>query len=279
MAPPPVRPMEPLHLIVPTRNSHQLLPRLVDSLQAQSLSQWRVTFIDGASDLPHRAWLDELCRRDPRFHWCPQEAPDAGIFDAMNQGFRLAAPGEWLLFWGSDDWAAGPRVLERLQDELAAARSSPPATGEGAGPDLLVCRGRYFRLRDGTPPQAGRPTAFRWWGRYRLSLLLGSTPPHQASLLGPGARRRLQHYAEGFQLSADLDYFLQLSRFPKLVVARSRLELVHLGDGGVSGQRTGRRLAEVRRAYRRAFGGGWWVPFGLRYGQRLLSLLEPGAAR
>jgi len=276
-------PPVPLHLIVPTRNSHQLLPRLVGSLQAQTLPHWRVTFIDGDSAPPHRAWLEDLCRRDGRFRWCRQDRSGAGIFAAMNQGFQLAEDQEWLLFWGSDDWAADAGVLERLQADLAAVRgghrarggSLPPGAGEGE-PDLLVCRGRYFRLRSEGPPRRGRATAFRWCRSYRGSLWLGSTPPHQATLLGPGARRRLQHYAEGFQLSADLDYFLQLSRWPDLVVARSGLELVHLGEGGVSGQRTGRRLAEVRRAYRRAFGAGWWVPFALRYGQRLLSLLQRG---
>jgi hypothetical protein len=47
-----------------------------------------------------------------------------------------------------------------------------------------------------------------------------------------------------------------------------------MGDGGVSGQQTRRRLAEVRRAYRRAFGAFWPVPFLLRYGQRIISRFE-----
>ena len=41
----------------------------------------------------------------------------------------------------------------------------------------------------------------------RRAPLLGSTPPHQPTLFGPG-----------FRLSADLDYFLQLSRHPSLRV-------------------------------------------------------------
>jgi hypothetical protein len=51
------------------------------------------------------------------------------------------------------------------------------------------------------------------------------------------------------------------------------LELVVMGSGGISGVQTRRRLQEVRRAYRRAFGGVWPVPFLLRYAQRLLSLV------
>jgi hypothetical protein len=51
------------------------------------------------------------------------------------------------------------------------------------------------------------------------------------------------------------------------------LELVHMGDGGISGQQTRRRLQEVRRAYRRAFGLSWAVPFLLRYLYRLGTVL------
>lgn len=259
----------PIHLIVPTRDSHHLLPRLVASLQAQTQTTWRVTFIDGSSGAEHRAWLDGLCRSDGRFHWLAQDAFHAGIFGAMNQGFALAGPSEWLLFWGSDDWAAGADVLAE------ATACLERCSRNGHTPHLLVCRGRYYSLQRQQPPTPSRATRFNWRRSYRRSLLLGSTPPHQATLIGPGARAHLNRYAEGFGLAADLDYFLQLASYPGLRVARSELELVHMGDGGVSGQQTRRRLAEVRRAYRRAFGALWPMPFLLRYAQRILSRFEP----
>jgi glycosyltransferase involved in cell wall biosynthesis len=263
----------PIHLIVPTRNSHRLLPRLVSSLQGQTEGNWRVTFIDGGSDAEHRSWLDALCHSDRRFRWLDQNAQSPGIFGAMNQGFTLATPTDWLLFWGSDDWAAGPEVLAAAGESLDRCHRS------GRIPDLLVCRGRYYHLPAELPPSPSRTTAFRWRNSYRRSLLLGSTPPHQATLIGPGARARVAAYAEGFHLSADLDYFLRLSAHADLEVCRSDLELVHMGDGGVSGQQTRRRLQEVRQAYRRAFGAFWPVPFLLRYGQKILSRFEPAPSR
>ena len=253
---------------MPTRDSFRLLPRLVDSLQAQTEGSWQVTFIDGGSGAEHRAWLDSLCLGDRRFRWLEQSAQSPGIFGAMNQGFALAGPNDWILFWGSDDWAAAPQVLDLATTSLVECNRRGPI------PDLLVCRGRYFRLEPNVPPKPTRATSFQWRRSYRRSLLWGSTPPHQATLVGPGARAKLNHYAEGFRLSADLDYFLQLSTHPDLKVCRSDLELVHMGDGGVSGQQTRRRLAEVRRAYRRAFGAYWPVPFLLRYGQRIISRFE-----
>jgi len=188
----------------------------------------------------------------------------------MNQGFSFVGSADWLLFWGSDDWAVTSAVLAEVAAVLETAESN------GMPPDLLVCRGRYA---DATSGSLARATVFQSAGvldaaAYRRALLLGSTPPHQATLFGPGARQRLARYASGFRLSADLDYFLQLSRHPGLRVQCLDLELVHMADGGVSGQQTQRRLQEVRRAYRRAFGWRWWFPFLMRYLRRVASLLE-----
>ena len=274
LPPPLAPPLPPLLLVVPTLNSWPLLGRLVASLQAQSHQGWRVLLVDGPSGEEHRAWLADLCGRDPRFQVVAQEPDRPGIFGAMDQGFAAAGPDDWLLFWGSDDWAAADTVLASALTAIAAA------TAAGEPPDLLVCAGRYASAAgpagDATAePVLGRRTAFRWRGSYRLSLFLGSTPPHQATLIGPGARRRLAGHAPGFQLSADLDYFLQLSRWPDLRVQLLPLELVHMAEGGVSARQTERRLGEVRRAYRRAFGGFWGAAFLLRYAQRIWSALVP----
>ncbi|MCP9841884.1 glycosyltransferase [Synechococcus sp. J7-Johnson] len=263
-----------LLIVVPTRNSSQLLPRLLNSLHSQSWPHWRLLFIDGSSAPEHRQWLQQCCATDLRCRWIPQSPDEPGIFGAMNQGFAAASFTDWLLFWGSDDWAATPSVLAKAVAVLEHAIS-----GSGL-PDLLVCRGHYVDAGSGV---LGRPTAFSGSSAkqlllpaadYRRALWLGSTPPHQATWIGPGARRHLARYAPGFRLSADLDFFLQLSRDPDLRVQLLDLDLVHMADGGISGQQTSRRLQEVCRAYLRAFGWCWWIPFLARYLRRISSLLS-----
>ena len=98
-------------------------------------------------------------------------------------------------------------------------------------------------------------------------------PPASGYVVWARSPPALACYAPGFRLSADLDYFLQLSRSPDLVVQCIDLELVHMAAGGISGQQTQRRLQEVRRAYLRAFYWRWWFPFVLRYLRRVMSLL------
>jgi glycosyltransferase involved in cell wall biosynthesis len=256
-----------LLIVVPTLNSSALLPRLLDSLQRQAWPHWRLLFIDGPSGPEHRRWLVQCCSADHRCRWVEQDPEQHGIFGAMNQGFALADSEDWLLFWGSDDWAADSNSLEAVITAI---------TANSRWPDLLVCQGRYADASTGALSRSTRfqPAGILNSSRYRRSLLLGSTPPHQSTLFGPGARRRLARYAPGFRLSADLDYFLQLSREADLRVQCLDLELVHMADGGVSGQQTQRRLQEVRLAYRRAFGLLWWFPFLTRYLRRMASLLS-----
>ena len=260
----PTIPSACIHIIVPTLNTFSLLPHLVQSLQHQTWPHWRLMFIDGPSDPEHRIWLENCCLAESRCHWVHQDSDRLGIFGAMNQGFAAAAPSDWLLFWGSDDWAASPTILAEAVEVL-----NQEYKGSGF-PDLLVASGRYMNL---STRILGRLTKFRLTCSYRFALFLGSTPPHQATLIGPGARARLARYADGFRLSADLDYFLQLSLFDDLRVQVLDLELVHMSSGGISGQQTQRRLQEVRHAYQRAFGWLWWFPFIARYVRRLFSLL------
>ena len=258
-----------LLIVVPTLNSYSLLPSLLSSLQNQTWHHWRVLFIDGPSGSEHRMSLQRCCSAEPRCRWIIQDPREPGIFGAMNQGFAEAAPSDWLLFWGSDDWAAGSTVLAQLVSDLEHSAS------QGTIPDLLVCRGRYAKADSGvlTRSTEFQPAGFLSSDAYRRALWLGSSPPHQATLFGPGARRHLSRYAPGFRLSADLDYFLHLSIHPGLCVQCLDLEIVHMAVGGVSGQQHHRRLQEVRHAYRRAFAQFWWIPFA-RYIRRLVSLLH-----
>lgn len=226
-------------------------------------------FIDGPSDLEHRQWLIRCCAAESRCTWLEQDPNEPGIFGAMNQGFSQALPSDWLLFWGSDDWAASPNVLEEVFSTLEVKNPSVVL------PDLLVCRGRYV---DQKTASLSRFAVFHSAGSltrsaYRRALIFGSTPPHQATLFGPRARQFLDHYSPVFRLSADLDYFLQISSHADLCVKCLNIELVHMFLGGVSGVQTKRRLSEVCLAYRRAFGLFWPFPFLMRYLRRFISLL------
>lgn len=254
-------------IAVPTFNSYQLLDHLLMSLQAQSFHHWRLLFIDGDSDYFHRKWLDNCCYNEPRCSWIFQDPSQPGIFGAMNQGFAKALENEWLLFWGSDDFASNPNVFSNLINVINSHELPP---------DMIVCRARYVDTATHVLCRSSvfQPSGMLRVDSYRKHLFFGSTPPHQATLIGPKGRRHISSFSSGFRLSADLDYFLQLSKFPDLKVQCFDLEIVYMGLGGISMHHNFRRFQEVAFAYRKAFGWVWWFPFLMRYLLRAISLLK-----
>lgn len=96
-----------LSIIIPTYNSAIVLPRALDSIVAQTFSDWEVLVMDGAStdqtvDIA-KSYHDERLKIFSE--------PDEGVYDAMNKGIKMAG-GEWLYFLGSDDWLLNNMVLQ-----------------------------------------------------------------------------------------------------------------------------------------------------------------------
>ena len=250
-------------VVVPTLNSYHLLSNLVRSLEAQTFTNWRVLFIDGKSSLTHKEWLREQCSKDSRFHWEEEACGGRGIFAAMNQGFKHALEEDWLLFWGSDDMAASKDAFRKVEEVFLAAKKQP---------DLYIFSARYYSIKyllEGKHNlKKTRFSRFILRNTFRNSLFWGSTPPHQATLFGPGARRLVQQYDETYKLTGDLNYFLSLSTTSNICVYANDLNLVLMGDSGVSGKQGMRRIGEVIRSYRNSFGNMWVFPFIMRYIQR-----------
>ena len=257
-----------LLIVVPTLNSYQFLPKLTYSLQSQTFRDWRCLFIDGPSCEEHRQWIIDCCAGDPRFQWSEQKPQYKKIFGAQNQGFHEALRNEWIFFWGSDDWAANTTVLQELTEKIRMQIHGNPT-------DLVIMRGRYAN----TKGQLTRSTSFSSKKRqitlskstFRRKLFFGETPPHQGTLFGPSAKSKLNHYREKFPLSADLDYFLRLSNTEELNIQCLDLEIIHMLEGGASGQLTKSRFNQVKTSYAEAFGNLWWIPFISRYIRRVIS--------
>ena len=261
--------MNRLLIVVPTLNSYKLLSRLTNSIIKQSWSDWNVLFIDGKSNYKHKEWIKDICNKDSRFKAINQDDLNPGIFGAMNQGFGLCRSDQWLLFWGSDDWAKGNNTFQEIVNSVNLFKES------NIEPDIVVCQGRYISHKN---QRKKRKAVFSLnnneyhlnKSKYRNSLLMGNIPPHQATLIGPKARRIINKYSKQFYLAADLDYFLTLSKAEDINVLIINKEIVNMLEGGVSSRRFKQRISEVRRAYKLTFGFIWWFPFIMRYIKRAM---------
>ena len=76
--------------IVPTLNSCNELPKLIESIMEQEYKDWKIIFVDGKSLEIHKTWLKQYCNKDQRLINIDQEENAQGIYNAMNLGLKFA---------------------------------------------------------------------------------------------------------------------------------------------------------------------------------------------
>ena len=258
-----------LVIIVPTLNSYKVLGKLVDSLISQNYKKWRVIFVDGQSSLEHVTYLNRLCLNDSRFKWVMQENDYEGIYGAMNQGISYVENNEWVVFWGSDDWAFDENSLKNIISEIRRFEKFKPY--------LIVAKGRYIDLRDFKLKRKAQFINLKnkvlSSKKFRCKMFLGNTPPHQTTIFSPRAIKDKIKYQTKFKIAADLDYFLNISLSRNMIICLMNIEIVKIGMGGFSALSNKSRIKEVYKCYEYTFGYFALVPFIFRYIKRVLSLI------
>ena len=258
-----------LLIIVPTLNSHKVLVRLVKSLISQTFKNWRVIFIDGKSSLKDINYLKKLCKKDKRFLWFTQKENYQGIYGAMNQGINYVKKNEWTLFWGSDDWAFDENSFKNIMYQIERFDKNNPffIIAKGIYVDLnsfkLKRRSKFVNPKD-------KCLSSR---KFNSLMFLGNTPPHQTTIFSPNALKEKMLFEEKFKIAADLNYFLRVGKYKNIKVCLINHEIVKIGMGGFSSQSNIARLKEVYKCYEDSFGVFAFIPFVLRYINRVKSLI------
>ena len=174
------------------------------------------------------------------------QQPDAGIYDAMNQGFR-SATGNYIGFLNSDDYYAHENVLQKV------LRAFTETSADLVYGDIQIIddNGKVFRS----------------WksGRIKSGSLAGRQLPHPAFFVKRDVLERLPGPLDPSYKSAA-DYKQQLLLIEKLKLKATYIEetLTVMRAGGAS-TRDFRALAngwiESARAYREVHDrwGGWTV--------------------
>lgn len=108
--------LEMISVIVPVYNVQDYVRRCLESVAAQTFTDFECIVIDdGSTDLSGKI-CDEFCEGDPRFRVIHQS--NAGLGFARNTGLDLAA-GEYVYFIDSDD-TISPRTLEMAYEKIVS---------------------------------------------------------------------------------------------------------------------------------------------------------------
>ena len=102
--------MPTISVIVPVYNTEQYLSRCVDSILAQTFTDFELILVNDGSNDGSGAICDEYAEKDPRVNVIHQE--NRGVSPARNMGLDHAS-GEYLYFVDSDDYI-DPALLETV---------------------------------------------------------------------------------------------------------------------------------------------------------------------
>ena len=151
-------------VITPTLNQARFIRHTLQSVRDQRYAEVEHIVVDGGSS-DETLEILKMQRQQPRFRWTSE--PDAGMYDAVNKGLRMAR-GEILAYLNSDDFYL-PWTIQAAVDYLQAHPEVDLVYGdymsidEASGNWLLLLQPPYTRgyiRRTGFIPQ---PTVF--WRR------------------------------------------------------------------------------------------------------------------
>lgn len=262
-----------LLIIVPTLNSYKILPKLINSIKNQNYTKWRILFIDGESAKEHKRWLEVCCTNNSNIDYIKQNEKNKGIYGAMNQGIDYLNNSEWVLFWGSDDWAANEDVFKNMVSLIDNESENQFRNL----PDLFIFNGFYIKRSSERLSRIARFESSKiclGQKEYKKDLFFGSIPPHQATLFRSGILKEIKGFDDKFKLTADLDFFLKLRNKKDLKVLISNQHLVNMSDDGVSARNSRLRFKEVINTYYKHYKYFFIIPFFMRYLRKTYSFFR-----
>ena len=253
-----------ISIIIPTYNRAAELVTALDSIEAQSETNYEVLIVDNHSE----DGTDEmiLARRDPRMHLIKVHN-DGVIARSRNIGLA-AAHGKYLAFLDSDDWWT-PDKLMRCLKVLEA------------GADVT-----YHDLRISPGPAHPPGKVLRTWplrGDPFHALLRGGNALANSSVMVRRAVLGQMTQAEDPSLVGmeDFDLWLRLAKAgARLQRCDGVLGFYRMGDTNFTNP--GRSLQALNALMRRHCdirfeSTGWWLPYGI--GRAHYQLGDKSAAR
>lgn len=190
-----------ISVVMPVYNAERYLREAVDSILAQTLSDFELIAIDDGSKDGSKAILETYAARDRRVRVISR--PNTGIVGALNDGLAVAQ-GEFIARMDGDDWV----TPDRFAKQVAFLREHPDC----------VCVGSYFNYMDASG------ALIKWNPRdtdhVAIEQLLltgnGGGLIHPVIMARREAVEKAGRYRAEAQWVEDLDLYLRLAQIGKL---------------------------------------------------------------
>ncbi|HVX87282.1 MAG TPA: glycosyltransferase family 2 protein [Phycisphaerae bacterium] len=245
-----------ISIIIPAYNRERFIAITLDSLIAQTFSNWECIVVDDGSSDQTFAIAQQVAQRDPRIRAVTK--PNAGVARARNHGYSLSNPqSPFVTFMDSDDLyhpealALMRQVL--LDDPHAAAvhcladMIDPAGNPLNPGTFAAFCRER-LGLVDGRirPLDVSQPIAFG-------NMLVKGIYPPGTVLTRRSAQDKAGLFDPDFRAGDDFEILIRVNRQGHFRLLDRVLLYYRRHDGNLS-------VESVRRN-RREFGLAWYKTF------------------
>ena len=107
--------MPKLSVIVPVYNTEKYLRECIDSILAQTFTDFELILVDDGSTDGSGAICDEYTGKDPRIHVIHQK--NGGVTRARKSAMKIAS-GDWISFIDSDDWIS-PTMFDAMLEKTS----------------------------------------------------------------------------------------------------------------------------------------------------------------
>ncbi len=185
--------LTPLFTIVTVvRNAEDCIAAAIESVAAQSCTDYEYLIIDGASSDRTLSLAQAYQNRFAPGQYRIFSEPDAGIYDAMNKGL-IRARGDYIAFLGADD-VLEPSALARVVEALAASDAC----------DVLVGAYNVIDIDGHVAKRLPQPELIRQ--RFPRSL----PAVHQAFFMRTSLLREVGGFDTTYRIAADYELFLRL---------------------------------------------------------------------
>lgn len=180
-----------------TLNREKYLPYAIDSVLAQTFSDWELLLSDGGSRDGTLAVMNAYAARDPRIRVL--QHPGTNAAEARN-ACLWETVGEYVAILDSDDLA----LPERLRVQVAFMNENPSVAGVGAGFDFIDADGQLIQLdkykKRETKPDVLRALVREGWGCFL----------HPSMMFRKPVLEEVRGYRTVFRVADDDDLYLRL---------------------------------------------------------------------
>lgn len=232
-----------LSIITINRNNAAGLEKTLQSVAAQTYKEFEYVIIDGASTDGSVEVIKKFESQFKHLKWLSE--PDAGIYNAMNKGIRMAI-GEYIQILNSGDKLANCNVVDRMLFVLK----------EKEYPLLLY--GNMIKLFSD-----GRTIRDRGFAGSRPTMLgfIRGTLNHNPVYASKTLFDRFGYYREDLPITADWRWYVEVIPFGGVLPVYTDLDVTVFDMNGVSETQIDRREKERDEELKRILPSGVYLDY------------------